>query len=50
MDNWNPLIAKQHVKRVRFWQELVVLAASVFALVFGSWAMALFLLSLERVS
>jgi hypothetical protein len=49
MDTWNPILAETHVKRVPWWQAFALEAAFVVALVFGAWAFAVFILSLERV-
>jgi hypothetical protein len=50
MDVWNPWIDEKIVERVPFWRVLLAEAVAVLTLVLASWALALFLLSLDRVS
>lgn len=48
MDNWNPILAETHVKRVPFWQMLLAEATAVVAVIAAAWVAAVLILSLER--
>lgn len=50
MDNWNPILAEQHVKRVPFWQMALAEAVAVLVVIAVAWAAAVLILSLERAS
>lgn len=48
MDEWNPIKDEVYMKRLSWWQILLADAVAVLALVMGTWAFALLILSLER--
>lgn len=50
MDNWNPILAETHVKRVPLWHVAVAYAGMVVTVLASTWVAAVIILSLERVA
>ncbi len=48
-DFFNPWTDETYVKRLSWWQTLLADALAIVVLVFTCWALAIFVLSLERV-